>query len=206
MNKKSIMIVAGVLAVLLIIGGGVWFLRSRRTSSLISPAGELGPEAEVKLATWEDQAGFSFSYPENIEIDPHEEDTENYAHLELTSDHPGEIIIWCQDTTYADIEDWAEEELEEEGQVFDTELGGEPAKKVAYLEPKKMVTATIDVDALVLIEMLPDEEGYWQGVHDQILSSFVFIPLEGEEAVAPGPWEGEGGAGGIIVEPEEVIE
>jgi len=203
MNKKLLILVSAI-AILLIIGGIVFTFKSRR-ASVISPVGELKPE--VTLATWEDQAGFAFSYPEEIEIDPHKEDMENYAHLELTSpDHSGNILIWVKDTSYTDIEKWPEEEATRGGQVFETELDGEPAKKIAYTDPEKLVTAAIDVDALVLLEMIPDEEGYWQEVYDQILATFAFVPLEGEEAVAPGPWEGAGGAGGIIEEPEEVIE
>lgn len=189
----------------MIVSGLIVFLRTKKAPFKVSPVGEL--KSEVKLATWEDPAGFSFSYPEDIEINPHEEDMENYAHLELTSaEHPGRILIWCQDTNYTDIEDWVKDEATEGAQVFDTELGGEPAKKVVWVDPKKMVVAAIDVDALVLVEIFPDEEGYWQEIYDQILSNFTFIPLEGEEAVAPGPWEGVGGVGGIIEEPEEVIE
>lgn len=204
MNKKFL-VVAGVIALLLIIGGIALILQSRRTAPMVSPIGELEPE--VKLVTWEDQAGFEFSYPQNIEIDPHEEDLQSYAHLELTlADHDGSVIIWVKETSYADIEAWAEKEATRDAQIFDTELGGEPAKKVAYSEPEKLVTAAIDVDALVLIEMIPDEQGFWSEIYDQILSSFAFIPLESEESVAPGPWEGTGGAGGIIEEPEEVIE
>lgn len=202
-----LVIIGLVVIVVLIFAIGIMFFKLRTRYGLISPMGQEIQKGEVQLAHWEDPAGFSFSYPENIAIDPHEEDMENYAHLELTATgYQGKILIWCQETEYADIEDWAEDEATEGAQIFDTELGGEPAKKVAWIEPEKLVTATIDVDALVLLEMFPDEEGYWQEVYDQILTSFAFIPLEGEEAVAPGPWEGEGGAGGIIEEPEEVIE
>lgn len=218
MNKKFL-IIGGMVGFLLILGVAI-LLVSQKSSFLLSPIVSdekaVGEEA-VKLMTWEDPAGFSFTYPENIEIDPHEEDEENYAHLELTSSsHSGRIIIWVKDNNYTDIEKWASQEATEGGQIFDTELGGEPAKKIAYVEPAKLVTVTIDVDALVLIEMIPDGEGYWQEVYDQVIDSFAFIPLEGEpafagasagkEAVAPGPWEGGGGAGGIIEEAEEVIE
>lgn len=209
MNKKLLLPIGGLVMVVLLLGGGMVFLKSKGSSSLLSPVGQesLGEEEEVKLALWEDPAGFSFSYPEDVKIDPHEEDTENYAHLELTSpNYEGKIFIWVQDTDYTDIEDWVEKEATEGAQVFDTELGGEPAKKVAYSEPTKLVTAAIDIDALVLVEMMPGKEGYWQEIYDQILSSFTFVPLEGEEAAAPGPWEGAGGGGGIIEESEEVIE
>lgn len=209
MNRKYLLIAVSLAAIFVLIGGAV-LLKSKKGPSLISPVGleeQQAEEIETELITWEDPAGFSFTYPENIEIDTHEEDEENYAHLELSfSSHPGGIIIWVKDMSYTDIKDWANQEATKGGQIFDTELGGEPAKKIAYSEPVKLVTATIDVDTLVLVEMTPDGEDYWQKVHDEILSSFTFIPLEGEKATAPGPWEGEGGAGGIIEEAEEVIE
>lgn len=205
MNKK-LLIVAGLVGFLLVLMAAI-FLKFKRTTSFISPIVSPVERKEVKLVTWEDPAGFSFDYPENIGIDPHEEDEENYAHLELTSpDHPGGIIIWVKETIYNNIKDWVEKEATEGSQILDSELGGQPAKKIASSEPRKLVTATIDVDALVLIEMIPDGEGYWQEVYDQVIGSFAFIPLGDEEAVAPGPWEGAGGAGGIIEEAEEVIE
>jgi len=206
-KKRWLIISSG--AILIFVGGGIIFWRSKTSPSLVSPVGQETRETEAELAVWEDPAGFKFSYPSNLALDPHEEDQENYAHLELTSsEHPGRIIIWVKETEYSEIEDWAAQEVGQNGQVFESELAGEPAKKVAYLDPEKLITAAIDVDALVLLEMFPDPEGYWQGIYNQILNSFTFIPLEGEEetATAPGPWQGSGGAGGIIEEPEEVIE
>jgi len=202
MNKKLLMIIGGVIVLLL--PAIIIAIRIKKSSSIVSPVTGPTVESEVKLTTWEDPAGFSFSYPENIAIDPHEEDKENYAHLELTSpsDSEGKIIIWVKETDYTDIEDWVEE-ASRDVQVLDTELDGEPAKKIAYSDPQKLVTAAIDIDALVLIEMTPDDQDYWQAVYDQILKSFTFIPLEGEATTAPAPAES---SGGIIEEPEEVIE
>jgi len=205
-NKKLLIILAVLLV--LSIAAIIIFKSKRKTRSetaLESPMGESSSAA--KLTVWDDPAGFSFSYPEEIEIDPHSEDEENYAHLELisSSESEGKIIIWVQETEFTDIEDWAEATTG--GQLFDTELDTEPAKKVAYSEPTKLVTAAIDVDALVLIEMIPDKKGYWQKVYDKILSSFKFIPLEGEafeSDTAPAP--AEPASANIIEEAEEVIE
>lgn len=196
------MIIGGVIVLLL--PAIIIAIRIKKSSSIVSPVTGPTVESEVKLTTWEDPAGFSFSYPDNIAIDPHEEDKENYAHLELTSpsDSEGKIIIWVKETDYTDIEDWVEE-ASRDVQVLDTELDGEPAKKIAYSDPQKLVTAAIDIDALVLIEMTPDDQDYWQAVYDQILKSFTFIPLEGEVTTAPAPVES---SGGIIEELEEVIE
>ena len=204
-NKKLLIILAVVLV--LPIAGIIIFKSKQRTgldTPLDNPTVESG--SVVKLTVWEDPAGFSFSYPEEIEINPHSEDEENYAHLELVSpsESEGKIIIWVKETEFTDIEDWAEATTG--GQVFDTELDAEPAKKVAYSEPTKLVIAAIDVDVLVLIEMTPDKTGYWQKVYDKILSSFKFIPLEGEET-APVPAEpAETAPANIIEEAEEMIE
>lgn len=202
--KKNWLIV-GIAIGLIILTVGVVVVVRLKKQSILSPLGET-PTQEAQLPSWEDPAGFKFSYPDGIKINPHEEDTVNYAHLELTSTgHSGGILIWMKDTNYKDLEDWTKKDPSaSSGQVFDSELGGKPAKKVAYVSPKKLVVATIDVDVLVLVEVSLDEEGYWQGVSDQILSSFEFIPLEGEPTSAA-PGSGQGG-GGVIEEEEEIVE
>lgn len=203
LNKKvlGIGLIIGLLALL----GGIFFVRAKKFGPLVSPVGQ-EEEESVSLLTWEDQAGFSFLYPDKLEIDPHEDDEENYAHLELiSSDHPGRIFIFVKETTHQEIDDWAAKEISPGAQVLDTQLGGEPAKKVAYSDPEKLVVVAIDVDALVLLELEPDEEGFWQEIFDQILTSFAFIPIEGEET-APAGGESAPAGDGIIWEAEEVIE
>ncbi len=198
-NKKLV----GLVVVLLVLAGVIVFVSFKKAGPLVSPV-STQEEEEVKLLAWEDQAGFSFLYPDNIEIDPHPEDKVNYAHLELTSpDYSGRIFIFVKETTFREIDDWVEKEASVGAQVLDTSLGGEPAKKVAYTDPEKMVVSAIDVDALVLLELEPDSEGFWQGVFDQVLSSWAFIPIEGEEVAPVG---GETSSEGIIWEAEEVIE
>ena len=201
---KKIRLVAGIAIGLIILTVGAVAVVRLKKQSILSPLGET-PTQKAQLLTWEDPAGFKFSYPAEVKIDPHEEDTLNYAHLELTSQgHPGGILIWMKDTNYKDLEDWTKKEATGGAQVFDSELGGKPAKKVAYVSPQKLVVAAIDVDVLVLVEVSLDEEGYWQGVSDQILSSFEFIPLEGEPtSAAPGSRQG---GGGVIEEEEEIVE
>jgi hypothetical protein len=114
-----------------------------------------------------------------------------------------------KDTNYKTVEEWASFDFAQDkssGQVFDSELGGKLAKKIAYMSPKKLVVAAIDVDVLVLIEVMP-EDNWWEDVYNQILLSFEFTPLAGEPtSAAPGPWEGTGGGGGVIEEEEEVVE
>jgi hypothetical protein len=202
-NKKLTGV--GLIIIVLVVGGAILIWRFQKIGPLVTPIGEQTEEAEA--LAWEDQAGFSFLYPEEIEIDPHEEDAESYAHLELTSaDHPGRILIWVKETDYQDIGSWADEEASPGGQILDTQLGEESAKKIAYSDPEKLVVAAIDVDALVLLEMEPGEEGYWQEIFDQILESFAFIPIEGEEVAEPAEDGGASAGSGVIWEVEEVIE
>lgn len=206
MSKKSIIILASLLGGVIVIAAG-WFLyQSKLDNDLVSPLGKQEEKVEFSLIDWEDPAGFKFAYPDVLEIDPHEEDEENYAHLELTNqDHSGSILIWMKDTDYEDLDEWlAGEQIET--LAFDSELGGEPAKKITYNEPKKIIIAAIDVDVLVLIEVMP-EDSWWEEVANQILDSFEFIPLANEQDQTPQPAANNSYTGsGIIEEPEEVLE
>lgn len=203
--KKKLLIIGGMVAVLVIISGLVMGRFKKTQQGIISPSVETKKE-ELRLTTWEDPAGFKFSYPGEIKIDPHKEDKENYAHLELTlANRPGRIFIWIKDTNYLTIEDWAKKEATGGVRVFDSELGGKPAKKVGWTAPKKLVTATLDGDALVLVEVVIEDE-WWSQTYSQILSSFEFIPLRGEPASAGAPAGEGGGDGGVIEEEEEIVE
>ena len=206
MSKKLIIILASLFGVAIIITVG-WFLyQSKSNNSLVSPLGEQEEKEDFSLVDWEDPAGFKFAYPDVLEIDPHEEDEENYAHLELTSqDHSGSILIWMKDTDYEDLDEWlAGEQIET--LAFDSELGGESAKKITYNEPRKLITAVIDVDVLVLIEVMP-EDNWWEEVANQILDSFEFIPLAIEQDQTPQPAANNSYTGsGIIEEAEEILE
>ena len=206
--KKKVLIIIGVL-VLIAIGVFV-FLYQKPSSKMVSPLTQTKQNQEGKLLAWQDPAGFKFSYPEEIKIDNHPEDEENYAHLELTvASHPGSILIWMKDNNYKDLQEWLEKEnATESAQVFDSELGGNPAKKLAFNSPQKLTVATLDGNAIVLIEAYP-QDSWWNQTYNQILSSFEFIPLQGEEISTPAKVSGSSGqttGGGIIDEGEEIVE
>ena len=206
--KKKVLIIIGVLVLIAI--GVFIFLYQKSSSKMISPLTQTEQNQEGKLLVWEDPAGFKFSYPQEIKINPHEEDEKNYAHLELTSvSHPGSILIWVKDTTYKEIADWVKKENSAgSAQVFDSELGGNPAKKIAFNNPQRMVTATLDGNAIVLVEVYL-QDTRWNQTYNQILESFEFIPLQGEEVSTPAKVSGSSGQtieGGIIDEGEEIVE
>jgi hypothetical protein len=217
MKRKGFLILGIGLVVLL--GVGVFFLffwqpgssLKGGASSVIAPQSASPKEDLGEMVWWEDEAGFKFSYPKKAEVDPHPEDEENYAHLELSvPDRAGGIVVWAKDTEHEKIEDWAADVMSQAA-VFDTTLGGYSARRAIFSAPEeKMQLAAIDVDTLILIEMRADsgkQDGFWEVVLDELVGSFEFIPLEGETEFVP-PVKSTGGSGGgqVIEEPEEVIE
>jgi len=206
MQKKNWLVLGLILIVILLIG--VVFLifnPFNKSSSLLSPLSS--SKEETNLKTWEDPAGFKFSYPEGIEIDNHEEDEENYAYLGLThQNYSGKILVWMKDKVEKNLDDWVANQ-EGNPQVFDSELAGQPAKKMAFSSPKKLAIAAFDHEVVILVEVFPENE-WWDETYQQVIDSFELIPLAGEDKSAinaPGAWQG-GGDFGIIDEGEEIIE
>jgi len=186
-------------------------LRGRGDEESVSPLTErpMLQEEEFVLTSWEDPAGFSFDYPEILEIDLHEEDETNYAHLELTrEDKEGRILIIANDSDYATLEEWLEEDKEvKDGISLDTEIAGVKAKRVASGGGKE-ITALIDLDQVIYqIIKEPEGEDSWQQIYRIILYSFELIPLEGESEAEFQNWmEGFETSTIDIVEPVEIIE
>ncbi len=165
---------------------------SAQTTTPVSPT----PTPQVKPATWNDPAGFTFQYPEGLTVNNHEEDNNNYAHVELTSkDHPGNLIVWAKDTNSADVAAWAATEKSFAGApIMDTTIGNQPAKKVALTNPEKLVAGTIFEELLFMIDTTPTEKQYWVGVHELVVNSFTFTPP---------PSAGNGSGGGEEAADEE---
>lgn len=134
-----------------------------------------------KLLTWEDPAGFKFQYPDGLTTDKHDEDIENYAHIEFTHpENPGNVIIWAKDTTAKNIEAWLTSQPEfSSASVIDTTLGGEPAKKILLNSPKRIIVAALDNDVIVTVEALLTTP-FWSGVQDAIIANFAFTPPQDE--------------------------
>jgi len=199
-DKKKIFLITGILVGLVVVGALVYkFVLKKEDSEPISPASQISaPQVlEPQLTVWEDPAGFTFSYPENLEVDPHEEDDENYAHVELTAlDQDGGIIVWMKDTAYSTADLWLENEEEiVDEQAFDTTLGDHDGKKVMFANGK-LLTMALDGEVVVLVEMSVGDNRFWQPIYDQIIQSFEFVPLETEAPQAPAKSAGSGVSGG----------
>ncbi len=194
---KKLWIVTGVIIVLGVVAGGV-FLFSQRNTKVISPAGQspLGgaqptPTPAVSLTTWDDPAGFSFQYPKDLSVNKHEDDNENYAHVELTNvAHPGSIIVWASDVSSA----WPPKG----GTSIDTTLGGIAAKKILVSTPSaKLIVGAVSEGLVFKIEGTLTDKPYWQTVEDGIVKTFAFTP---DTSAASGQ------ASGDAVDEEEVIQ
>jgi len=192
MSRKKIFIIVGVGIGAVILVGTLLFNRERffpkkemvKTSDSI-----VTPTPAEKLLLWEDPAGFSFQYPQGLLMDKHDEDTENYAHIELTNiEHKGSVIIWAKDTTATTIGEWLKNEKTLKGAPsIDTTLGGNEAKKVMVKEPiGKQITATLDEDILIVIEANLEDLEFWQGVNDTIVKSMTFSTTPKDEITGGG--------------------
>lgn len=181
MEKKLILLIIGIVVFLLSFSGIFLWYRSQQKGG--APITEIQPSitAGVELATWVDPSEFSFQYPKNLTINPHEEDQKNYAHVELTSqDHPGSLIVWAKDTTASTINQWVTQ-TKVKG-ALDTTLGEEPAKKTLQEDPSKVMVSSIRNGYLYQIEVNPEDALFWNKVFDTVFSSWKWVvPTSGEK-------------------------
>ncbi len=201
---KKLWIITGVIIVLGVITGGVLFFWQRSTK-VISPGEAVvtspTPTPLVELTTWDDPAGFSFQYPKDLSVNKHEEDPDNYAHVELTSkDHQGSIIVWASDLPkgVTTLDSWVKK-LYATGTSIDTTLGGEPAKKILVASPSaKLIVGTVSEGLLFYVDGTLTDKAYWQTIEDGIVKTFAFTPDTSSAA--------SGQSSGDAVDEEEVVQ
>lgn len=203
--------------VILLIGGvsGYWWLSHQQTISTESPKitdrETFSIPTVVPLLTWDDPAGFTFSYPEDLIIDKHDEDQENYAHVELThSLHPGRIIVWVKDLPLSakqiavtNLDEWlTSDSVLSSGNAIDTTIGDKNAKKVLLKgSPEKAITGVVFDGVLWLIEGEFDDKEYWTSIYKSVSDSFLFKPVTDDTITYANDQDTA-----IAVDEEEVIE
>lgn len=202
LSMKKLWIATGIVVVLLVAAGGV-FVFLQKNTKVISP-GEaviISPTPAVEMTTWDDPAGFSFQYPKDLSVNKHEEDPDNYAHVELTnSSHPGSVIVWVSDLPkgVTTVDSWAKK-LYSTATTIDSTLGGEPAKKIFVSTPSaKLIVGTVSDGLLFYVDGTLSDKPYWQTVEDGIVKSFAFTP----DTSAPS----NAAAGSDSVDEEEVVQ
>jgi hypothetical protein len=205
MTKPVIIILGltvGLLTGILIVSMMLFSGKKETTVSVsVSPT----PVTVEEKTTWKDQSGFTVQYPISLRLNPHDEDKENYAHLELTSaTHSGSLIVWAKDTTAATIADFVK--IKKIEGAIDTTLGGETAKKVLDPDTKQIVISAIKNGYLYQVEVSPTDGEYWNQVFSDVSSSFKFNNEEKAQNTAAQPEVSDEGQGDYIGGGEEVIE
>ena len=155
--KKMLLVV-----VLTILAGVIVFFIIRPKPKKVEMSPVLSPSPtpiSVTLATWNDEAGFSFLYPEGITIDKHAEDTVNYANLTFTDKDQGSIDIVMSDNDNT-LDKWTN--------AIDTVLGEKDGKK--NMTDTGMTIGVVDNDVLVTLtrttKLSPLLEAAWQNITD----------------------------------------
>ena len=201
---KKFRFIIFVIILITALAGGAYTLQQRRVLKVISPEATVTTTPPVgELLTWEDPAGFMFQYPKEAQVNKHDEDSQNYAHIELTQkDNPGTIIVWAKDTNAVDSASWVKAEKSlSGGTVFDTSLAGISGKKVLLTTPKKtVVSGIVDEGVVFYVEGVFDSSEYWTKAYDAITSSFSF-----SSAKQNAPPQA-GAAAEDAVDEEEIIE
>lgn len=189
------------------------------TYMLVSPAKTQAPSEvlvkddapKLKLLTWDDPAGFTFSYPDGVVVNKHDEDQDNYAHVEMTHpDHKGSLIVWAKDLPVgvADVATWVKKDAQlSKGVSLDTSLGNSVAEKILVTTPeKRMVIGTIYDGLLFYVEGTLTDETYWEAAINTVTGSFVFKPTETSAQSAPAASPNSAGQDEGSVDEEEVLE
>lgn len=166
-------------------GASFYLWKTKQKSPLVFPTNTQLSTSGVstKSLTWTDPAGFTFQYPDGLTVDKHEEDQDNYAHVEFTAkDQRGNTIVWAKDLPrgVSDLASWIKSDKRfAEASVFDTILGGQPAKKILLDTPQReLIVGTVFDDVLWSVEATLDEAGFWSEVHQMIVDGFIFTPVQ----------------------------
>lgn len=206
MKKLGVPILVGLLIGGIVSAGYLWWIRGKPAPVEQSAAPTPAP---VQLLMWTDPNGFSFQYPDGLSINKHDEDKENYAHLEFTHpDHPGKLIVWGKDPAkgVSDLATWVKNEKRFTGaSILDTELGSQVGKKVMIEGVNRMLIVGTVYDGIVwTVEATLEDAQFWTSVHTTTADSFKFVPVKtpsSEATSEPVPVVDD-----VAVDEEEVVE
>jgi hypothetical protein len=184
MSGKKIKGIAGIfISLIVLVFAAYFFIFSKIMLKPVTEAPREVPTPTVQvLKEWKDQSEFMFQYPAELDLNPHEEDKDNYAHIELTKgSSTSGVVLWTKDASDENIKEYAK--AKKISNFLDTELDGYEAIKWSKDgEGQKFIfVETIRNGYLYQIELrLPSdttetESGYWSGVFDRVISTYKFI-------------------------------
>lgn len=202
MKKFGLPILVGLLIGGIVSGGYLWWIKSRNGSPGVFKEQVVAPTpTPVRLLTWNDPNGFIFQYPEGLSINKHDEDKDNYAHIEFTHpDHPGKLIVWGKDapSNVTDALSWVKSDPRFLGaSILDTEMGGQSAKKVIVpVTPQVLVVGAVYDSIVWSVEATLEEPEFWTNTLTTVANSFTFVTSKSEVV----------GTDDAPVDEEEVVE
>lgn len=208
MKKFGLPVLVGLMVGGILSGGYLWWMKSRAVTPS-DTTGQASQPTPVQLLTWNDPNGFTFQYPEGLAVNKHDEDRENYAHIEFTNpEHPGGLIVWGKDPArgVTDTASWVKGEKRFTGaSMLDTELGGQKAAKVMVEGITRMLVVGTTYDTIVWsVEATLDDAEFWIGVHSTIVNSFAFVPVKEPGSAATS--DADPVVEDVAVDEEEVVE
>lgn len=192
MNPKVVAL--GILA-LLALGGFGFFLTQKQSPLLTSDIGLINTPSKAvpseNLIDYQDSAGFSFSYPDDLSLNKNETD-DSYSDLEVFSSKvSGSLKLRIIDSEYKSLDEWVSLNKGTERKVS---LGNLKGWEITTND--RLLLGALDQGIFFSIEMPLIEKDYWQVVYQKILSSFSFqlpqaegsvssdeVSFEGEEVV-----------------------
>lgn len=179
-------------------------ISSTNLATKVTDISENSPSEDLK--EYVDDSGFSFNYPNDIQIGKIEiSDNITYANLELTSSEAkGSISIKIADTKLKSVDDWfLENKISTLSAIKkDIKIGQILGQEVTVAN--KLMAATLDQGILFTIEVDHQNQKYWQTVYDTILSSFNFVSEQSKIETETIPM-GDSSSSDVILE-EETIE
>lgn len=204
MSKKMLSIIL-VVSGILVVGLAIILAANRfkKEEKIVSPTtGEIPgtqmPVDKGKFKTYNDEAGFSFNYSEDLTVKEVEnQDETTYSWLEISGlAKPKEFIsIKLTDTTLSSVDDWLKKNKQTDWVANEAVLSGMNGKIIN--SPTKIISVAIQKRILFLIESPADADGFWEKQHEIIGESFKVAWPTPKPATAPA-----GDSSGI----EEIIE
>lgn len=202
-NKKKGLIV---IVIFLLFTGGFYYYKNyfKASQNIKNPVGEKLSPTPLPTKTWKDPMGFSFDYPDFMTVNPHNEDQDNYAHVELAATgSSGSIIVWAKDTNFQTLDGWLKgDKTVSGGTSLDTTWGGQPAKKVAISGENPRVETGVLYDGLLwVLDGVSGGDNKFDTAYNNILTNFKFYPLN-QSATSGGDTSGGTDGGGD----EEIVQ
>lgn len=208
--KKAVLIIIIVIVVLAGLFGGYYlFTQSQKTSSPLPADNQKMDEKKLpskSLKDYEDEAGFTISYPDDLTLVKNEvDDASVYTDLSFTAKEvKGSINILIKDTKVKTVDAYIKETLTESTDIKDASLGALSAREAR--DGDTITLVAFDQGVLFSIQVLSESEvTYWADAYEQIVKSFAFVQVA-QTTSGSSSQSSSGGSSDVIFEGEEVVE